>query len=331
VLAGAGFFAQFHADAWQRTRGVRLTAVADLDHDKARAFASRWGIPAVYPDAGEMVSREKPDFLDIATGPEMHRELVELAASEKVTAISQKPMAPTVEDCEAMVHACARAGVRLFVHENWRWQPWYREAKRIEVSGLLGRVFHLGFRMRNGDGRGLEPYTLQPYFRRMPRFLIFETLVHFLDTFRFLGGEIASVYCRTDRINPVIAGEDYAVLQLCFQSSAHGLIDANRISGPLPLDPTFGTMSIEGDEATVRMDGNGRLFVIAYGDEEREHVYHIPQTGYRGDSILALHEHFVDCLLDGRLCESEGREYLRTIRAVAAAYKSAETNQPVEL
>jgi predicted dehydrogenase len=240
-------------------------------------------------------------------------------------------MAPAVEDCEAMVDACERAGVRLFIHENWRWQPWYREAKRLELEGALGRVFHLGFRMRTGDGRGPEPYTVQPYFRQMPRLLIFETLVHFLDTFRFLGGEIGSLYCRTARINPVIAGEDYAILQLSFQSGAHGLIDANRISGPLPPDATFGTLSIEGNEASLRMDGEGRLFVRPYGDVECEHAYSIPHGGYRGDSILALHEHFVDCLLHGKPCESEGREYLKTVRAVAAAYESAEANLTVAL
>jgi predicted dehydrogenase len=42
----------------------------------------------------------------------------------------------------------------------------------------------------------------------MPRLLLYETGVHFLDTFRFLGGEMESVFCQTDRINPTIQGED---------------------------------------------------------------------------------------------------------------------------
>jgi D-apiose dehydrogenase len=331
VMAGAGFFAQFHADAWRRTEGARITAIADPEEAKARAFAEKWGIPRVYSDAAAMLAAEKPDFLDIVTGPATHRALAELGASEKVTVISQKPMAPSLEDSVAMVETCTRAGVRLLVHENWRWQPWYREARRLIGAGALGRVFHIGFRMRTGDGRGANPYTVQPYFRGMRRFLIFETLVHFLDTLRFLGGEIGTLYCRTARINPIIAGEDCGILQLTFVSGAQGLIDANRISGPLPPPTAFATMQLEGDEAQIRMDDQGRLFTTRYGEAEREHQFPIPAIGYKGDSILALHRHFVECLRDGRPSESEGVAYLATVRAVFAAYESTETGLPVSL
>src|SRR5258708_4541131 len=247
VMIGAGFFAAFQAEAWKRIAGAEITAVADLDASKAAAFAAHWGIEGVYADPAEMLDRERPDFADIVTGPETHRALTEMAASRKIQVICQKPMAPRVEECAAMVEACERNGVRLLMHENWRWQPWYREAKRLERQGRFGRIFHVAFRMRNGDGRGPAPYTIQPYFRQMPRFLIQETLVHFLDTFRFLAGEIQSLYCRTSRINPVIRGEDYAILHLSFESGAQGLIDSNRISGPMPLDPAFGTLHIEGE------------------------------------------------------------------------------------
>jgi D-apiose dehydrogenase len=331
VMAGAGFFAQFHADAWGRTEGARIAAIADPDQEKARAFAARWGIPRVYADAAAMLAAEKPDFFDIVTGPATHRALAELGASEKVTVISQKPLAPSLEDSVAMVDACARAGVRLLVHENWRWQPWYRETRRLIDAGMPGRVFHIGFRMRTGDGRGANPYTVQPYFRNMRRFLIFETLVHFLDTLRFLGGEIGSLYCRTARVNPIIAGEDCGILQLTFATGAQGLIDANRISGPLPAPPAFASMQLEGDAAQVRMDDQGRIYTTLYGEAEREHAFPIPEIGYKGDSILALHRHFVECLRDGRPAESEGAAYLDTVRAVFAAYESAETGQPILL
>jgi predicted dehydrogenase len=133
-----------------------------------------------------------------------------------------------------MVEGCARRGVRLLIHENWRWQPWYREAKHLISQDRLGRVFHFGFRMRTGDGRGPTPYLQQPYFRDMPRLLLYETAVHFLDTFRFLGGELKSIFCQTSRINPAIQGEDYALVQASFASGAKGMIDANRISGACP-------------------------------------------------------------------------------------------------
>src|SRR4029434_7377773 len=111
-------------------------------------------------------------------------------------------MAPTWEDCLAMVEACEAAGVRLLIHENWRWQPWYREARRLLDAETLGKVFQISAQWRTGDGRGPTPYQAQPYFSEMPLLLVYETLVHLLDTFRFLGGELASVYCLNRRINP---------------------------------------------------------------------------------------------------------------------------------
>lgn len=331
MIAGAGFFAQFHADAWNRCPGARIEAVADPNLDKARAFAAQWGIARVYANPSEMLEVEKPDFFDIVTGPDTHLALTRIGAAAGVTVISQKPMAPTWEDSVAMVECCEAAGVRLLVHENWRWQPWYREIRRIVDSGEIGRVYYVGFRMRNGDGRGAAPYRLQPYFVGMKRFLIYETLVHFLDTFRYLAGDLKEIYCRTARINPVIAGEDSALLRLGFQSGAEGLIDANRISGPIPNYDTFGQMRVEGELGMIEMAGDGGLTVTRYGEAPRKHAFEVPTTGYRGDSILALHTHFVRCLQDGLACESEGREYLKTVRAVFAAYESAERNQVVEV
>ncbi len=323
VMVGAGYFAAFQAEAWNRLPGVRITAVADLDRDKAAAFAARWNIPGVYQSAAEMLERERPDFIDIVTTPETHLDLTRLGAEAGVAVICQKPMAPTYAQCLAMVDACERAGVRLLIHENWRWQRWYREIKRLDEEGRFGKVFHLAFRMRNGDGRGADPYKIQPYFRFMERFLINETLVHFLDTFRFLGGEIRSLECRTARVNPIIRGEDYALIMMTFESGAHGMIDANRISGPLPLDPTFGTFWMEGDRAMIRLSPDCRLWITDYGEPEREHEYPIPTTGYKGDSVFALQQHFVRCLATGERCESEGRDYLRTIDAVMECYRSA--------
>jgi D-apiose dehydrogenase len=329
VLIGAGFFAQFQAEAWSRLPGARLEAVADPQPGRAEAFALRWGIPQAYTDAEAMLRQERPDWVDIVTRPDTHLELAVLAAERGAHVICQKPMAPTWEACREMVDRCDRAGVRLLIHENWRWQPWYREIRRLLDAGELGRPFYLGFRMRTGDGRGSEPYRVQPYFRYMERFLLQETVVHFLDTFRFLGGEIASLYCRTARLNPHIRGEDCALVQVRFESGADGVVDANRISGPDPPPVAFGTFHLEGDAGAVRLSPDGRLWLNRYPGEEREHRFPTTDAGYKGDSVRALQEHFLHCLRSGEKAESEGTEYLKTVAAVLACYRSAETGAAV--
>ncbi len=323
IITGAGYFASFQAEAWNRIPAVHIAAVVDPDLPRAREFAQRWDIPAVYESIEPAIEAERPDFVDIATRPESHLALTKLAADRRVSVICQKPMAPTIDECRQMVAYCEGAGVRLLIHENWRWQPWYREARRLLDDGLLGKPFHLGFVIRGGDGRGPEPYSVQPYFRSMPRLLVYETLVHFLDTMRFLGGEFEELYCRTARVNPAIVGEDQALIAARMEGDIDGLIDANRIGGQGLPEIAFGSMRFEGDRAALRMDPQGNLFLTQYGEPERPHLYAIPAAGYRGDSVLATQQHVVDCLASGHPAESEGRAYLKTVEAVEACYRSA--------
>jgi D-apiose dehydrogenase len=331
VLVGAGYFARFQAEAWKRIPAAEIVAVADSAPGKARAFAAEFGIPRAYESAAEALDRERPDFVDVATRPESHLELTRDAARRGIHVICQKPMAPAWDDCVRMAEACEAAGVRLLIHENWRWQPWYREVRRLLDAGDLGDVFQFTFRWRTGDGRGSEPYTAQPYFREMPRLLVYETLVHLLDTARFLGGEIASVFCTNRRINPVIAGEDQSIVLVTFRTGVPGLIDANRMSGPVSAPVAMNSLAVEGTRAALRSSPDGRLWLTEYGQSEREHTFPTTDTGYKGDSVRATQAHLIECLRSGRRSESDGRDYLNTVRAVFACYRSAETGRPVAL
>ncbi len=330
VMIGAGYFAQFQAEAWRRIPCVKITAVADVEPEKARKFAERWQIARPYSDVEQMFEAEKPDFVDIVTRPQSHPALTALAAGRGAHVICQKPMAPTWEECVGMVNTCAANNVRLMIHENWRWQPWFREIKRLIDAGAFGELIYAGFVMRNGDGRGDEPYLAQPYFREMERLLVYEMGVHFLDTFRYLVGEIASVYCQLKRFNPVIKGEDCALAQLGFENGALGVIDANRFNGRDYPNKTLGDFTLEGERAKIRATPGGELFLTDYGRDEVVHEFANSEQGYKGDSVRAAQEHYVSCLRSGKRSESEGEEYLKTVAAVFACYDSAETGQAVD-
>ena len=319
VLIGAGFFAQFQAEAWTRIPGVNLVAVADPLPAKAREFAAKFNIARAYESVEAMLDAERPDFADIATRPDTHLALTQFVASRRIHVICQKPMAPTMAESEAMCEACEQANVRLLIHENWRWQPWYREAKRLIDSGALGTLKHLAFDWRTGDGNGPEPYAAQPYFRTMPRLLIYESLVHILDTFRLLGGELSVTACETRRVNPVIAGEDWAEIQIAFASGATGFIHGDRQTGPVPAPVAMGSMVIQGERATLRVSPEGHLLL------DEQSLVTMPQaTGYKGDSVFATQRHLLDCLRSGEPAESEGREYLKTNALVEQCYRRAE-------
>jgi predicted dehydrogenase len=329
AMIGAGYFARFQAEAWRRIPAAEIVAVADAAPGKARQFAQEFGIPRDYQSVEEMLEAQRPDFVDIVTRPEGHLELTAAAARRGIHVICQKPMAPTWDDCLAMCDACDRAGVRLLIHENWRWQPWYREVRRLLAEDTLGDAFQISFFWRTGDGQGPEPYAAQPYFRQMPRLLVYETLVHLLDTFRFLFGEIESIFCQNRRLNPVIVGEDQSLIQVQFVDGRLGLIDANRHSGPVPAPVAMGTLVVEGDRVALRVSPHGRLFLSQHGESEVCLPFDPPVSGYKGDSVLATQLHLVEALRSGSPSESDGRDYLKTVALVEACYASAETGRPV--
>lgn len=322
TLIGAGFFARFQAEAWRRLSGVELVAVADVAPGRAREFASNHGISRSYESVEAMLDAEQPDFVDIATRPDTHLELTRLAAGRGVHVICQKPMSPSMADNVAMCEACEAAGVRLLIHENWRWQPWYREARQIIENGALGVLRSLSFDWRTGDGNGPEPFAAQPYFREMPRLIIHESLVHILDTFRYLAGELRVTACETRRVNPVVAGDDWAEIRCEFECGAEGFIHGDRQSGPVPSPVAMGSMIVEGDKAALRISGDGHLTL-----NDAPLSFDPPAEGYKGDSVFATQRHLIDCLSSGQPCESEGREYLKTVELVEAAYALAGRGQ----
>jgi predicted dehydrogenase len=319
-IIGCGYFAQFQIAAWKRMTDVELAAACDLDVERARAAA-----PQAYTAAAEMLDHEALDFVDIATRPASHLELVKLTLGRGVATICQKPMAPTWDEALEMARVAQRASAALVIHENWRWQPWYREASRRIRGGEIGRPVSYLFRTRQRDGLGRNPYPRQPYFAEMPRLLIYETMVHHIDTAAFLFGPIASVYAQMRRHNPVIRGEDCALVMLRHRDSVDGVVDGHRFLDTEPPGAAMGEAWIDGDESGLRINGRGEIFRGA------EKVFEPVEEGYRGDSVFATQRHFVECLQTGGKSESAAADYLHTFGAVEAAYRSVSQGRAVRM
>lgn len=325
AIVGCGFFSREHQNAWARVPQARVIALVDPDLLKARAAAEQFSGAQVFTDAEAMLDAVRPDVVDIVTPPATHRALVAAVARRGIAAICQKPLAPTLEEATALVEDAERAGTTLIVHENFRFMPWFQEAKAILDRGLLGTPLGIFFRVRPGDGQGPNAYlNRQPYFQKMERFLVHETAIHLIDVFRFLMGEVTAVFARLKRFNPVIAGEDAGVIVFDFQNGATGVLDGNRLVDHPSEDArmTMGIMFVEGTSGTLRLDGYGRLFIKPHGSEEREHAYAWTNAGYGGDCALGQIKHIVSHFVDGVPVFNSGRAYLRNFEIEEAAYRS---------
>ncbi|SLN65152.1 Gfo/Idh/MocA family protein [Oceanibacterium hippocampi] len=328
---GAGYFSRFHYDAWQRIEHCRLIAVADVDLSRARAV----GVGA-YDDPARMLRELQPDVVDIVSPPETHFDMIALAIEAGAKAIiCQKPFCGDLETAGRAVALAETAAVPLIVHENFRFQPWYRRIREEIASGRLGEVLQVTFRLRPGDGQGQDAYLdRQPYFRHMPRFLLHETGVHWIDTFRFLLGEPSSVYADLRRLNPAVRGEDAGYFVFGYDNGARALFDGNRLLDHAAADRrlTMGECYVEGTGGEIRLLGDGGLAVREHGAAAWRPLAEPPESkAFGGDCVAALQRHVVAGLLHGETLENQAAPYLRNMRIESALYESAERGRRIEL
>ncbi|WP_235299209.1 Gfo/Idh/MocA family protein [Portibacter marinus] len=320
---GAGYFSTFHFDAWKRIEGIEIVAICDKNLERAENVAGQFGFKNAYADVQTMFEKEEIDFVDIITPPETHHELIQAAINAGIDIICQKPLATDFKNAEKIAGLVAQSKVRFMVHENWRWQPWYREIRKLLVEEEIIAIHH---RMRMGDGWQVDAYlNRQPYFRKMDRLLIHETGIHFIDTFRFLAGEIKNVQATFRRLNKNIKGEDFAWVQFEFESGALGFYDANRYNESRARNPrlTFGEMLVETRSGSIRLYEDGRLTVQKLGQGELEHQYHFEDRGFAGDSVLFTQQHFIDGLKNNAEFETNLPDYMKSLKVEEEIYQSA--------
>ncbi len=335
VCSGTGYFSQFHYDAWTRLDKTNIVGVHNRTLQSAEKFAETYQIPNSSNDLEALLVATQPDILDIITPPPTHLQAVKIAAKLGIDVICQKPFGETLADAEQMVAIAKQAGIKLIVHENFRFMPWYRQVKSVLESGQLGEILNAEFKLRTGDGQGPDAYlSRQPYFQQMPKFLVHETAIHFIDTFRYLFGEPISLYADLRRCNAHIKGEDSGIILFDFDNNLRVIFDGNRLLDHATSNPrrTMGELNVAGTKAELSLDGEANIWLRQQGQTKAEKIdYKWQDQNFGGDCVYNTIEHIAKHLMFGELLENTGQEYLTNIRLEEAVYASAEQGKKVEL
>jgi D-apiose dehydrogenase len=272
-----------------------------------------------------MLSERHPDCVDIVTTMGSHRMLVELCARAKIPVIVQKPFGPTYADCLAMVESCEAAKIPLMVHENFRFQSPMRQVKAVLDSGVIGLPVWARLSFRTG----YDVKAGQPYLYDETRFIVLDLGIHILDLARFFLGEVETLFARHQRVDQRVCGEDMATIVLGHRNGATCVVDCTYESKQLPDNFPQTLVTIEGTKGAIELRANFTLAVSANGTLATRNVatplrswtsepWHIAQ-----DSVYHTQKHFLDCLRQGVVPETSGRDNLRTYALVDAAYASA--------
>jgi D-apiose dehydrogenase len=208
AVVGAGYFAAFHLEGWQAAGAPGGGPVRHRSGAPAEALARASASGGTYTDLQTCWTRPNPDAGGRGAAAAAQARGGQRRARPWHPGDLPEALRPTGAG-PFPGRPVRAAGTPLVVHENFRFTPWFRECRRLIDAGHFGRLHGISFRLRPGDGQGRGPTsTASPTSRQMPQLLVRETAVHFIDTFRYLMGEVRAVTARLRRLNPVIAGED---------------------------------------------------------------------------------------------------------------------------
>lgn len=322
ILSFAHMHAYSYADALRRSPSIEFAGVADVDAARGEQAAHDYG--TTYFPSTEALLDSGLDGVIVASENIHHRALVEKSAAAGVRAIlCEKPLATTVDDARAMVEACRSAGVRLATAFPCRFSPAFAEVKKLVQDGGLGEIIAI-----RGANRGRNPGGWFIDKALSGGGAVIDHTVHVADLNRVLfGREAVEVYAEID--NRFYKGDfdDTGFLTISYDGGAFATLDTSW-SRPKTY-PTWGdvTLQIMGSGGVADVD----LFAqsLTHFDDANASVAW-PGWGSNIDALMV--EDFV------RVCRGEeptalatGEDGLRALEVALAAYRSAESRQPVQV
>ena len=332
AVLGCGFWSKFQIGAWSELDGIELVAVYNRTLSKAQKIADYFKVPHVYDNPEELFKNEQIDFVDIITDVDTHALFVEMAVRHGIKhIICQKPMAPDFVTAKRMVKMCTDAGVKLYIHENYRWQAPVRRFKQIIDSGVIGKPF----KARVSFLSGFPVFDNQPFLKELDHFILTDMGSHVLDVCRFLFGECESLWCQTLAVNKGIKGEDVAVIQMEMKNGIPLYTEMSYAS--IIEHDMFSTLNIliEGEKGSVYLGPKFEIRTTTRQGTNSETVK-FPSYSWADPDYIVNHEsgihinrNILKAIQGKEIAENTGADNLETVRLIWAAYESAESGRKI--
>jgi predicted dehydrogenase len=316
-IIGCGGAGQQHAHALSSLQSrASLVAVADSDAARAESFAHDYSVPAWTANYRELLDSRKLDAAIIALPHRLHAEAAIAAAEAGIHVLIEKPLASTLAEADTMIAAADKAGVKLMVAENVRYDPLYLKVVELIQAGTIGDVFLV---------RLVREHQIHEYMRQRPWFLTNPdsgmTLtggIHEFDLLRMLTGEIEHVYAlEAPKVLPHMVADETGVMLTGMQSGAVGFI-SESYSIRTPNPGIHG--AVYGSQGSIWFYKN-RLQL--YTASEDGHANLVEEIVIETQDTFAVEiAHFLECLDTGQEPLTNGHESRKPLVAVQAAYES---------
>jgi predicted dehydrogenase len=338
-VIGAGGIANFaHLNNFARNPRVKLIAIADIDLDKAKAAAEKWGIPHYYADYHDVINEPEVEAVSVTTWPTAHAAPVIAAAEARKHVLCEKPIATTLDDANAMVAAADRAGIKFAMGYQPQFGRVWPAVKNLIDEGVCGRLM------------GMSVIGVSRSSHRVPWFLSREMAgggilmdwgIYTSYFLQWLLGPVASVSAQKETFRKEVQVDETLLTDVDVEDTvAATLRFKNGMLGTWYLGwavaASHSSTSIDGSAGSILMrsgvDGIGVYTNTVAQPDYLNGWRQLPVTEMAlQDQHYGKLAHLVDAVLDDKPLVQTGAAGRDALELVLAIYKAAETGQTVTL
>ncbi len=334
ALVGCGRIAEKHIEALERHRErAELVAVCDSDSGALERAVARTGV-AGFPSLEQLLAQSSADVIVLATPSGMHAAQTIQAAEAGRHVVTEKPMATRWHDGQAMVAACDKAGVELFVVKQNRRNATIQLLKRAIDKRRFGRIFMVSVNVF--WSRPQSYYDSAPW-RGTWEFdggAFMNQASHYVDLLDWLIGPVESVHSFVGTLARHIEVEDTGVANIRWRNGALGSVSVTMLAHAKNFE---GSITVLGERGTVRLGGvavnevQHWHFETPDPDDELVKNASYETTSVYGYGHPLYYDNVIKALRGEAPPETDGREGLRSLELLIGIYLSARDGKTIGL
>ena len=335
-MIGAGFMGRTYSECLAKyTHGARLVAAAG--GKRSSQLAEDYKIE--HEETVEsLIERGDVNAIVITSPEQVHKEQALMAAAAGKHVLVEKPMAPDLAECDAMIEVCAQARVKLMQVKHWRFRGVFKKAREILNEGRIGKVGQLFIVCHVPIEASLHEIETRPFYLDPAGGGMYMGLCsHTFDLIRFLiGGEATSIFGNIQSFGDHEVSDLSIMAQLSFDNSAVGQM---WVSGEMPGNTFPGTrmgVQIMGDKGLLDLDGLGKLNIST--DKGWETIWEQPALTItnpadpvRLEAYSAMMQEYIDAIFEDREPSVTGNDGRAAVELCLAGLQSAREVIPVKL
>lgn len=325
-IIGAGRIGQVHAKSIiYHIPQAKIVAISDIYYEGAEKVAESLGIPNAYEDYHEILNNPEIDAVLICSSTDTHADIAVEAAEAGKHIFCEKPVDLTVAKIKKVIAAVEKAGVKLQIGFNRRYDHNFAEIKRLANDGKLGKLQTIKITSRDPEPPSID-------YVKVSGGIFLDMTVHDFDMARFIGGEVEEVYANAAVTVDEAIGEagdvDTALIALKFKNGAIGVIDNCRKAcyGYDQRLEVFGT----GGQASAANDTPTNVsYINEKGNMTDKPLYFFLERYMQ--SFTDEMTEFINAVQNDELTKTTVNDGLEALRLGLAAKLSVKEHRPVKL